>query len=79
MGLTDQEIKDITLGWFETMEAVGSAILAADGYTWSLMPGQTMANASPQKVSKATCAAALTAACKSDSSWQQGVRSFPPL
>ena len=40
MGLSDDEIREITLGWNATMGAVQRAILDARGYTWSLMHGQ---------------------------------------
>ena len=42
MGLTDQDITDLTNAWLETMTAVQSAIVAAGKFTWSLFPGQGM-------------------------------------
>jgi hypothetical protein len=63
MGLTDQDIKDITLGWNQTMGAVQQAILKAKGYTWSLMYGQDNANASPTLLKKETCSKQLRESC----------------
>ena len=49
MGLSDEAIRDLTLGWnATTMEAVQQALLDQGGYTWSLMYGQESANAPPQ-------------------------------
>lgn len=70
MGLTDEEIRDITLAWNETVSAMEEAILKKGGYTWWLMAGQSNAGASPDGLAKASCAAQLRAACKSDSEWQ---------
>jgi hypothetical protein len=71
MGLSDDEIKAITLEWNRTMGAVQAAILAAKGYTWSLMLGQQNANASPRQLTRATCTEQLRKACDADSDWQK--------
>ena len=63
MGLTDEAIKDITLAWNITMGAVQAKILKEKGYTWSLIPGQENANASPIMMKNSTCAAMLRAIC----------------
>ncbi len=47
MGLSDEDVADITRGWLAGMTAAQAAILAAGGYTWSLIPGQSNANAEP--------------------------------
>eukprot|EP01065_Artemidia_motanka_P034933 TRINITY_DN42915_c0_g1_i1.p1 TRINITY_DN42915_c0_g1~~TRINITY_DN42915_c0_g1_i1.p1 ORF type:complete len:440 (+),score=155.68 TRINITY_DN42915_c0_g1_i1:56-1375(+) len=70
MGLSDEDIRDITVEWNKTMGAVQQAILDKNGYTWSLFKNQENANASPEKLSKLTCAEALRSACKDGSSWQ---------
>jgi len=70
MGLTDQDVMDLTIAWNETMGAVQKAILLHGGYTWSLMLGQQNANAPPQQLSKETCAQQLREACSADSGWQ---------
>ena len=71
MGLSDADIADITRGWLATMTAVQEAVLAAGGFTWSLMPGQENANASPLLLTRANCAATLRAACAHDALWQR--------
>jgi len=71
MGLTDEDIRDLTLGWNLTMEGVQRAVLERHGYTWSLILGQQNANASPRMLTQASCRAALRLACKPDSDWQQ--------
>jgi hypothetical protein len=71
MGLTDDDIADITLGWNETMGAVQQYILDHGGYTWSLIPGQENANASPLMMTNESCAAELRVACAADSRWQK--------
>jgi hypothetical protein len=71
MGLTDEDIKDLTLAWNVTMGAVEEAMLARKGYTWSLMDGENNANASPLMlkgggttlVDQAECVVQLTEAC----------------
>ena len=71
MGLSDGDIFDITRGWLATMTAAQAAIVAAGGYTWSLLPGQDNANASPLMISKgASCEAHIRKACSPSSSWQ---------
>jgi hypothetical protein len=56
MGLSDDDIEEITLAWNVTMGAVQRKILAEKGYTWSLIPGQANANASPHMLTKQSCA-----------------------
>ena len=63
MGLTGDDITAITRGWLETMTAAQAAMVAGGGYTWSLMPGQANANASPVTLSQASCLPTLRAAC----------------
>ena len=70
MGLSDADIKDLTIAWSKTMGAVQEAILKSGGYTWSLIPGQADANASPTTVSASSCAEQLQYACQPKSSWQ---------
>ena len=50
-GLSDEDIRDITLAWNDTMGKVQEAILKYGGYTWSLMANQGNANASPMMIS----------------------------
>ena len=74
MGLSDEDVRDITLGWLDTMTRAQAAVLAAGGYTWSLIPGQDNANAEPLTLSPgaAACAAAIRPACSpATSRWQQ--------
>jgi hypothetical protein len=71
MGLSDAEIKEITLGWNRTMGEVQAAILRANGYTWSLMFGQQNANAAPRLLTETNCAEQLRKACNVDSDWQK--------
>jgi hypothetical protein len=71
MGLSDDDIRALTEAWAETMGAVQRAIVAHGGYTWSLIPGQENANASPKKMTHATCAQMLREACRAHSSWQR--------
>lgn len=71
MGLTDDDIKQLTLAWSKTMGAVQKAIVGAGGYTWSLIPGQENANASPIMMTNVTCAPMLRKACKAGSRWQK--------
>jgi len=63
MGLSDAAVKALTDGWKETMGEVQRAILKKGGYTWSLMSGQSNANAAPTILDRKTCAATLRAAC----------------
>ena len=63
MGLSDQDIADITKGWLTTFTAVQATILAAGKYTWSLMLNQQNANAEPIFVEPTQCAAFLKSAC----------------
>jgi hypothetical protein len=64
MGLTDEDIRDITVGWLQTMTAAQAALVGAGGYTWSLLPGQENANAQPLMLAKgAPCSARVRAAC----------------
>ena len=71
MGLSDADVFDITQAWLKTHTAVQAAILGAGGYTWSLLPGQANANASPRMLVRGdACIAALRAACAPDSLWQ---------
>lgn len=43
MGLSDEDVADITRGWLLTMTAAQQMIVAAGAYTWSLVPGQVSA------------------------------------
>lgn len=66
MGLSDKDIKEITEGWLETMTAVQDALLKAEAYTWSLIPRQANANASPvmlNHTNSSECAALIRDAC----------------
>ena len=72
MGLSDEDIADITRGWLAGMTAAQAAIANAGGYTWSRIPGQDNANAEPVMVSPtdaAACAAKLRPACSATSPW----------
>lgn len=71
MGLTDEDVRDLTEAWSESMGLVQQAILNASGYTWSLMYGQNNANAMPQRLNAGTCRTQLLDACRKDSVWQQ--------
>jgi hypothetical protein len=77
MGLSDADVKAITLGWSDTMAAVETAILKNNGYTWSLIPKQQYANAAPTMLSSDPheCTAELANACLTTSVWQN----FPVL
>ena len=72
MDLSDDDIADITRGWLQTMTEAQAGIVAAGGYTWSLIPGQDNANASPVMVGPdaASCTSALRSACKPGAKWQ---------
>jgi hypothetical protein len=63
MGLSDEDIRDITVGWNITMGKVQQSILNNNGYTWSLIYGQGNANASPTLLKKSTCVQQLRSAC----------------
>lgn len=76
MGLSDADIRDLTLAWNETMTVVERALLRHGAYVWSLMAGQHNANAQPFLLEKDTCAAALREGCRIDSTWQQSTRLF---
>lgn len=76
MGLTDEDIRDITIAWNFTMGAVQRSILEQKGYTWSLMNGQKLANAMPILLQKDTCAAQLRAACLETSVFQTTANLF---
>jgi hypothetical protein len=71
MGLTDEDIRDLTLGWNETMTAIQQALLDHQAYTWSLIPGQENANAKPILLTQGTCQSLLQEACQPDSRWQR--------
>lgn len=76
MGLSDTDIRDLTLAWNETMTAVERALLENSAYIWSLMAGQQNANAQPTLLKQETCAAALRDACQVNSSWQRHTHLF---
>jgi len=76
MGLSDEDIKDLAIAWDENMEAIQKAILDKGGYTWSLIHGQSNANASPQLLSQDMCADLLRTACVVDSEWQVSSKLF---
>ena len=46
-GLSDEDIRDMTIAWNATMHAVERAILQRGGYSWWLMKNQQNANAMP--------------------------------
>jgi len=69
MGLSDADVADLTRAWLETFTAVQAAVVARGKYTWSLIPGQDNADASPRIVTAATCARELAAACAPSSPW----------
>ncbi|CAE8624234.1 unnamed protein product [Polarella glacialis] len=76
MGLSDEDVRDIALGWNETMAAVEKSILGAGAYTWWLMDGQTNANAGPTLLKRDTCASQLRGACTESSHWQRSPQLF---
>ena len=78
MGLSDADVREITLGWEATMAAVQNAILEHNGYTWSLMAGQANANAMPHLVSPEAraCTATLRSACSAESAMQTTANLF---
>lgn len=63
MGLSDEDIKEITLGWLETMTAAQEAMVQHKAYTWSLIPGQANANASPIMVTPSNCLSMMRQSC----------------
>jgi hypothetical protein len=63
IGLSDKDIADITREWNMTMGAVQRRILASGSYTWSLIAGQTNANAMPVLLTNTTCEQQLRRAC----------------
>jgi hypothetical protein len=64
MGLSDEDVRDITQGWLRTMTEAQAALVGAGGYTWSLLPGQDNANAAPRMLARgAPCATSVRAAC----------------
>ena len=71
MNLSDQDIKDLTLAWEDNMGQAQQRILDMGGYTWSLIPGQENANASPVLLSPDNCVSLLTQACSEQSAWQK--------
>lgn len=82
MGLSDEDIRDITLGWNETMTAIEKKLLDENAYSWWLMDHQANANAYPHLLnSNATkCLKQLREACRwpwqSSSPWQQRPQLF---
>ena len=72
MGLSDEDVRDITVGWLDTMTRAQAAIVAAGGYTWSLIPGQDNANAQPLMLAPgASACGAIRAACAPGALWQR--------
>eukprot|EP00471_Norrisiella_sphaerica_P000396 CAMPEP_0184488090 /NCGR_PEP_ID=MMETSP0113_2-20130426/10521_1 /TAXON_ID=91329 /ORGANISM="Norrisiella sphaerica, Strain BC52" /LENGTH=420 /DNA_ID=CAMNT_0026870567 /DNA_START=299 /DNA_END=1561 /DNA_ORIENTATION=- len=70
MGLSDEDVRDLTLAWNKTMEAAQRAILKSQGYTWSLIKNQENANASPEELKADSCFEQLREACNATSKWQ---------
>jgi hypothetical protein len=65
-GLSDEDIRDITIAWNDTMGLVQEALLKNGGYTWSLIANQENANASPMMISNSNssqCSATMRSAC----------------
>jgi hypothetical protein len=71
MGLTDVDIRDITVEWSTTMTVVQQSLLRHGAYTWSLFPGQENANASPILLTPDSCLELLRTACHENSPWQR--------
>lgn len=71
MALSDEDIKELTLAWEDNMGAAQKKILELGGYTWSLIPGQSNANASPLLLNKENCETLLKQACQKESQWQK--------
>lgn len=78
MGLSDEDIRDITLAWNETMGAIERYLLDNKAYSWWLIENQENANAAPKLLdSDATkCTQQLREACDASSSWQQNPQIF---
>jgi hypothetical protein len=79
MGLSDEDIRDITVEWNKTMTAVQQAHLDHGAYTWSLIPGQDNADASPTLLKRTTCVEQLEEVCgthANTSSWQLHAKLF---
>jgi len=88
MGLSDEDIRQITLEWNTTMKLLEQNLLQRGAYTWWLMEGQENANAMPyvldlkdaKDASRDShhnrCVAILQDACRMDSSWQNSPRLF---
>ena len=71
MGLSDQDIADITNGWLAGFTAAQQAILDRGAYTWSLIPGQDNANAEPVIVDQGSCKGHMQRACSAtDTPWR---------
>ena len=73
MGLTDEDVRDLTVAWNVTMGEVQRSIILAKGYTWSLMDGQENANAHPTLLKQSTCIQQLRSACAggaNEKKWQ---------
>lgn len=70
MGLSDQDVADITRGWLQAMTDIQKYVLDAGAYTWSLIPGQDNANAEPLIITQGNCAARLEEACSASNHWQ---------
>eukprot|EP01048_Picozoa_sp_COSAG05_P012010 COSAG05_NODE_1174_length_5617_cov_33.367162_2_plen_384_part_00 len=66
MGLSDAEIKDISIGWRANMEAVHKALIKHKAFAWDLFPNQHDAGcgAGPE-ISKSSCHAILSHQCAS--------------
>ena len=71
MNLSDDDIKELTLAWGDTMEKAQQKILDLDKYTWNLIPGQENANASPLLLTQSNCINLLKEACSEISKWQK--------
>ena len=69
MGLSDDQIKAISIGWRANMEAVHKALLKHEAFAWDLFPNQHNAGcgAGPE-ITKANCHAMLSRECDDTSS-----------
>jgi hypothetical protein len=78
IGLSDEDIANITVQWNITMGYAQRAILYHHAYTWSLISGQNNANAWPQFLSSNSkqCIASCRYACQPNSIWQQQTNLF---
>lgn len=65
MGLSDEDIREISLGWRRNMDAVQRALLARGAYAWDLFPNQHNAGcgAAPY-VTQSNCKKVLASQCK---------------